>query len=115
MAHAELCRHMAVVGEVACALANPVLRRHFYLATKSTVNLAAPPGLQSFQQLRPCSMFLCTSCMIGAMHWLGCCLLVLSKTCLQAVLSQVPAVLTYRHPSTPADSQRRPVLLSCRV
>ena len=44
MVHAELCRHMAVVGEVACALANPVLRRHFYLATKSAVHLAASPG-----------------------------------------------------------------------
>ena len=30
------CRHMAVLGEMACALVNPIKRRHFYLAVKST-------------------------------------------------------------------------------
>ena len=35
MTHAEMCRHAAIVGELACAVANPSKRRHFYLATKS--------------------------------------------------------------------------------
>ena len=33
------CRHMAVLGEMACALVNPIKTRHFYLAVKSTQRL----------------------------------------------------------------------------
>ena len=31
-----LCRLMAVLGEMACAAANPIKTKHFYLCAKST-------------------------------------------------------------------------------
>ena len=40
MAFAEICRHIANVGELACAAANPVKERHFYLAITGSFQLA---------------------------------------------------------------------------
>jgi hypothetical protein len=50
MTHAELCRHAAIVGELACAAANPLKIRHFYLALKSDFKLSGDPHLEGVQR-----------------------------------------------------------------
>lgn len=47
MMHAEVCRHAANVAELACAAANPVKKRHFYLVMKGEFNAAATTGEQA--------------------------------------------------------------------
>ena len=51
MAFAEICRHIANVGEIACAAVNPIKRRHFYLAITGSFKLAMAPGVAAKQLL----------------------------------------------------------------
>ena len=44
MSFGEMCRHVANVGAVACASANPVRTPHMYLALKSTYKMSIAPG-----------------------------------------------------------------------
>ena len=41
---AEACRHLAILGSVACAMVNPTKSKHYYLAHKGTYKLISNKG-----------------------------------------------------------------------
>lgn len=47
---AEACRHLAILGSVACAMANPVQSKHYYLAHQGTYQRYTRENLSNHEQ-----------------------------------------------------------------